>query len=466
MAIRDPHPFRRRLTRLLRREDGVVVILVAFAMTAMLAFSALVIDLGNAFVHRRALQIAADAAALAASQDLLEPVEARLVARKYVALNFGDVRTDGDGDRAALCADDADTDCMTITTPYNGDSSKIEVRLRQRVSTLMADVVGVSSVDVSARAVASLGVITTDPTVIPGTTTTVTTPPRTEQVPVGDSFIFAMDRGCAAAQGAGPNNTFEGTVWTNGTASFPATTSGTLLTFSNNPPSNCPKNQVPPDGPLGTWGKVSQKPPRDWPVPPPKITDARGREIPGDATAGRPAFVDGVPCTYGKDATGNTWTVTETLNLQPGLYCSDGTIMLKGTALSLDKVGFVAPDINWQSKDSRFSGTPLVHEQYGGLLLYAWGAGGIKNTASNTGWYGSIHAPLGNAQVSGKGSDLLRGYVQANTVSITGSGGRFKGLGPDFGGEIITHPGTTTTITEPATTIPGTTEPGDPGLEE
>ena len=56
--------------RLRSDEDGAVAVLVAIAMTAMIAVIALAIDVGNLAYQQRRLQATTDAAALAAALDI------------------------------------------------------------------------------------------------------------------------------------------------------------------------------------------------------------------------------------------------------------------------------------------------------------------------------------------------------------------------------------------------------------
>src|SRR5579862_3631924 len=60
----------RHRVRRLRDEDGQSLVLMALFVSMILVISVVVIDGSNLFVHRRSLQNAADAAALAAAQDI------------------------------------------------------------------------------------------------------------------------------------------------------------------------------------------------------------------------------------------------------------------------------------------------------------------------------------------------------------------------------------------------------------
>ncbi len=74
--------------RLLRDDTGAVAVIVALSMIALIAFLALVIDVGSLYAERRKLQTAADAAALAGAQELPgSPTRAQSVAAAYVAAN-------------------------------------------------------------------------------------------------------------------------------------------------------------------------------------------------------------------------------------------------------------------------------------------------------------------------------------------------------------------------------------------
>ena len=74
--------------RLLGRETGAVAIIVAIFMVALLSLAALVLDLGTAYEHDSGLQAAADAAALAGAQELINPAgNPTALAQQYLASN-------------------------------------------------------------------------------------------------------------------------------------------------------------------------------------------------------------------------------------------------------------------------------------------------------------------------------------------------------------------------------------------
>ena len=65
-------PTRRRLRRFHDDEDGAVLLIVVFALVAMVGMLVLVVDLGSLVSTRRAAVTAADAAALAAAQSCFD----------------------------------------------------------------------------------------------------------------------------------------------------------------------------------------------------------------------------------------------------------------------------------------------------------------------------------------------------------------------------------------------------------
>lgn len=117
-------------------EDGQALVLVALLMVVLMGFAALVIDVGMMHLTKSQMQNAADAAALAGAQDLPTAGTATSVAKDIAEKNG---------------AEKAKT---TVTTPYKGDSNKIEVVCTKNVQYSFARVLGFTDADVSARAVA------------------------------------------------------------------------------------------------------------------------------------------------------------------------------------------------------------------------------------------------------------------------------------------------------------------------
>jgi Flp pilus assembly protein TadG len=181
------------------------------AMPLFFALMSLVVDGGNILVHKRNVQVAADAAALAIAQnvDLASPScdnACADVGREYAKKNGVDVDSSWHKCDAAHT-----TNCWTY--PYNGHNDQVEVRLKAHVTTFIAGVIGLYGADVSARAVSGTGPIygysTTPGTTIQGTTTisTITGATHTttdpDQLSGGSGVAFTMSRLCNAISYSG-----------------------------------------------------------------------------------------------------------------------------------------------------------------------------------------------------------------------------------------------------------------------
>lgn len=124
----------------LRREEGQALVMVAVMMVGLVSVVGLVSDGGLVFAQRRDLQNAADAAAAAAAMQINEDV--------YRAT--GDVVLDERWARetAARYLDAEDGVSYEIATSANS----VEVSVSRQASTSFLGLIGVESVDVSARA--------------------------------------------------------------------------------------------------------------------------------------------------------------------------------------------------------------------------------------------------------------------------------------------------------------------------
>jgi len=131
-----------RLRRWLRgREEGQVVVIVALALAVLVGFAALAIDVGQFMWEKRALQNAADAAALAGAMELPEsPTQAVDVAQAYAAHNG--VGTNGWVVESIEVGEDATTIAVTVAHP---DSP-----------FMLGRVLGLLGADVRARAQAAV----------------------------------------------------------------------------------------------------------------------------------------------------------------------------------------------------------------------------------------------------------------------------------------------------------------------
>jgi hypothetical protein len=147
--IRNPSMNARRYDRH-RGEVGQTAIVFAFVAVIVVGITALVIDVGLAYRQESRLQAVADAAALAAAQELpSDPGEAEAVALAYIEAH-------------GITADD-DKYSIAISTPYNDDDSLIEVEIEGEVDYFFGSVVGVSGANAHGRSVADADVGEGDP---------------------------------------------------------------------------------------------------------------------------------------------------------------------------------------------------------------------------------------------------------------------------------------------------------------
>ena len=130
-------------------ESGQTLTIFALVLAVLCGFVALSIDLGLILYNRVDFQKSADAAALAAAQELPDAAGAVAVAEQYLGANGFDI-TDPDHS-------------YEITTPYQGDPNKIEVKISGDVAFLFGRVLGLDFVNVPARAVGGASVGTSSP---------------------------------------------------------------------------------------------------------------------------------------------------------------------------------------------------------------------------------------------------------------------------------------------------------------
>ncbi len=140
-----------------RAENGQSIILVSAALPVLLAAAALVVDGSHLFVNKRALQNAADAAALAAAYNLSTSGCSAMCASdagKYAGLNHSNPAADPNSSTALpACASASSKNCYT--NPFKGNPTKVEVRLTRHVPTLFGHLFGLTH-DVSVRAVGAI----------------------------------------------------------------------------------------------------------------------------------------------------------------------------------------------------------------------------------------------------------------------------------------------------------------------
>jgi len=126
---------------ILRRDDGQVAVLSVVFLTVLLGMSALVLDVGTWFRADRQAQLTADAAALAAAQELPDKASsAQAVAHSYAAKN-------GQKDQSVA---------VQLTSTFTS-SDTVKVNVEAPAPGVFAKLLGIDSVTVRATATARSG---------------------------------------------------------------------------------------------------------------------------------------------------------------------------------------------------------------------------------------------------------------------------------------------------------------------
>jgi len=274
---------------------------------------------------------------------------------------------------------------VNVTFPT---SDKIRVTVTRNVPTYFAKIFGLSSVNVAAKAVAT----------------------RFSNGP--GALTVSKSTSCDSTKINGGNNTFTGAMVSDGGFDSAASNHGQHLIWNPATGPGCLNLH----GGTG-WAKVEAAPPRDWPVPMPTLSPAS-----------RPTTVNGVPCIQKPD----NWDVTTVP--APGVYCAATSIQIKCAGCTINNVALVSQTIMWSSKDGRITANNAIYPQYGGLLFYAYGAGGLNMSGSGNSWSGGIFVPNSNAHLNGGSGAVLIGYIEADKIDIPGSNITWIGTGPSIGG--------------------------------
>jgi hypothetical protein len=120
-------------------ERGQMIVLAAFLIVVVVGMTALAVDIGRMIAHRRDLQNAADAMALAGAQLLPDAEAAEDVAREW-------------GQKNGIDADDVED--IRVVPASGGAAPRIEVRLREPHTFFFARVLGIFTGEVATQAVA------------------------------------------------------------------------------------------------------------------------------------------------------------------------------------------------------------------------------------------------------------------------------------------------------------------------
>ena len=142
----------RTLRTLLRQNDesGQAIVILAVTLVVLCGVSALVIDVGKAYVVKRHLQASVDAAALAGAQSLPDPTAAEATARAY----SGSAGAKNEAAKLPGVTTPVTTKCLG-TKPCNPVNA-IVVEETTTTPTIFAKVLGINSFTIHAKGTAMM----------------------------------------------------------------------------------------------------------------------------------------------------------------------------------------------------------------------------------------------------------------------------------------------------------------------
>ncbi len=378
----------REMLRRRRGEDrGSVAVLVALLLPLMMGMAGLAVDVGSWYLTQAQLQAAADAAALAGAADLpSSPSGAEAYAQ-------------------SLASKDVSGATVTPVTPYNGNSSEIQVTLSKPGSLWFASFLGISAPTITASAVA-------------------------ENTPGTGSFVYAASTACNAISITNSGSLdVSTTVWSNG--GITAVNSGTVTVTGQvdvgNSSCSFPSSLTPP-GPtdVSTYS--------GWPVPLPTV-----------AQGNLPSSCSSASITI----TSASWLSSN----PPGMYCTTGTITIVDSgSFSFDGYEFVSESTSSNAINVVNSGSGTFYGYCPGdpgdwsscpaggapqTLFYAT-AGGISfDNSGGQSFMGDIFAPDGQVSLTMSGGTGTNGLIEASTMTFTNSGSTsVTGTGPTSSGGV------------------------------
>jgi hypothetical protein len=144
------HVIRREVRRWLTREEGNVLPIAALGMTVLLGFMGLALDFGYLYRHKRIMQTAADAGAMAGASEVYRN-KASLVAGSSLGATASNGFTNGSAGVSVTVNNGP------ASGYYQGNQQYVEVIITQNAPSHFIQVFGITSTLVRARAVAGVG---------------------------------------------------------------------------------------------------------------------------------------------------------------------------------------------------------------------------------------------------------------------------------------------------------------------
>jgi hypothetical protein len=368
-------PLRRRVGN----EEGQLLPLLGLLLVVLLGISAVVIDVGRAYLVQRNLQSSADAAALAAAQELPSESAASTTARAYSSRPGGKNERPPEFPTVSTSVQVSCRDHFRCS-PVNA----VEVRESATVPSGFARALGIDSFDVSARAVAAI---------TQGT------------VPWA---IFAYDQACGDLVFRYNGNVFEvdGAIHSNGNFEVNGMEISAGWASSGGP------NECEPtiDGDHIDFGGHPE------PVPDPSLLDW-------------PVYFEeeDFPCTYtAREFKFNTHNV----HIPEGVYCASELFEVNANYAN-GRFTALAPKIVANGNNQQLD--PYLN----GVLFFATGTEEMILDGNSYDWEGIIFHPGGRVKINGNADSTLTGMIAAMEVEVNGEAFRMFGSGPETAGTSI-----------------------------
>jgi hypothetical protein len=368
-------PLRRRVGN----EEGQMLPLLGLLLVVMLGISAVVIDVGRAYLVQRNLQSSADAAALAAAQELPSESAATTTARAYSSRPGGKNERPSEFPTVSTSVQVSCRDHFRCS-PVNA----VEVRESARVSSGFARVLGVDSFDVSARAVAAI---------------------TQGDVPWA---IFAYDQACGDLVFRYNGNEFEVTGGIHSNGNFEVNGFNIVAGYaSSGGPDECEPTVDATHVDLGG---------REEPVPDPALLDW-------------PVYFEksDFPCTYtAEEFKFNTHNV----HIPEGVYCASKLFEVNANYAN-GRITVLAPEIKADGNNQQLD--PYMKD----VLFFSTGDKEMVLNGNSYDWEGIIFHPGGRVKINGNADSTLTGMIAALEVEVNGNAFRMFGTGPHTAGTSI-----------------------------
>ena len=480
----------RRLFRGVRRREGQSLIMLAIALPLMLLFVGFVVDASHAFVDYRHLQNAADAASLAAAQDIKNGacLTCSGTATSYTSLNgFG---TPSGGLLSCTSSStpypsdpgfDESTTCYQspyVDTGGTSHSDEVLVKLRNCTSTFFGGIVGVPSICESARSVARATALT-QTTVYAGTTVAGTTlySTVTNSTVINGTTNYFTTTSSSTIPGTtvAASTLYATTTSTNVTGGTPqaifayahggtdACTATTGIVLGGNPQVSV--DAVVSNGNVNNTGKgrVAFAGYGASPTNSCGLTNSGGGTVSASkANAGVqnwPVSLTAAQKTTICSSAGATVQNGSTLSVASGakgIYCSDTAITMNGNSAggstcTSEGVTLIAPIVTDPGNAAGADLCPSNLANTFGLTIWMYGTNQNFNFShNNSSVNGVIWVQNGNIIYGGNSGST--GFYEAQNITISGNSYTMTGSGPP-----ANQTTTFTTTSTPTTTVQGTT---------